>query len=978
MILRELLEYEPVELAFGTSGLRGLVANISQLEAYVNTRGFLAYLLARRLIRKGDAAYCAGDLRPSTDRLVPEQGGRGEILQAVCRAIEDSGLQPGYAGRIPSPALMHYATRRQAASVMVTGSHIPFDRNGVKYNKPSAEVLKSEEAPILAAVAAVRAAEYARPAGDSLFDARGMFKPEHRKALPPVIPEARSEYIRRYLDAFPADLAGGRILVYQHSSSSRDILAEVLQALGAEVVPAGRSETFIPVDTEAVDTDLLQRMQALVDENGGGLEAVVSADGDGDRPLVLAIAGGRVRFIPGDLLGILAADFLKARAVTVPVNANDAVDLFFRQRGIEPRRTRIGSPYVITALEEVGWEANGGFLTAVPLSVPGGGTLAPLPTRDALLPILCALAASLGRGMRLVDLLDRLPPRFGHSGLLRQFPRERFLRMAVLLTPWAEAIEEARFDGTGITVRAAGVASPQALRSGSRFRELERIRRRLQAHFSAEAGFGQVTWINWLDGIRVGMANGEVVHLRASSNAPDMRVYATAATTERAERIVELVLAGGILDHLEREAEEQRAIEAFRAGPRAMRLRGTVQHYVWGGTRLIPELIGVDNRPGQPFAELWLGAHPKAPAAVELEGRWLGLDRLVAEAPALMLGRSARFGGRLPYLLKIVDARNMLSIQVHPSLRQAREGFARENAAGIPLTARERNYLDDNHKPEVQAVLGDFWMLHGFRPLEQIAETLAAIEELGRIFPDFWERLRLCRGKAGARRQLLRELYERILILPQPEVDALLNPLLARLEREENLDKDRPDFWVLRASRLYPLEGGHRDRGLFSIYLLNLLHLHSGQGSFQPAGMPHAYLEGASVELMANSDNVLRGGLTPKHVDSAELLKTLSFESGRPQVLEARAVSATESVYPTPVREFRLSRIEVFPGRPHRCGARHGPDCLMVLQGEAAIRSAGRELPLPRGGAAVVPSGLPYAVEGLANRALLYRATVPA
>ena len=213
--LRETLNYLPVELAFGTSGLRGLVSDLSQLEAYVNTRGFLAYLLARRLTRRGGTVCCAGDLRPSTDRLVPEQGGRGEIIQAVLRAVEEAGLKAAFLGRLPSPALMAYALRLRAASVMVTGSHIPFDRNGIKYNKPSGEVLKREEAPILAAVAAVRAAEYARPAAESLFDARGMLKAGHRRPLPPADPRAREEYLRRYLDVFPAGLLAGRRLLVE-------------------------------------------------------------------------------------------------------------------------------------------------------------------------------------------------------------------------------------------------------------------------------------------------------------------------------------------------------------------------------------------------------------------------------------------------------------------------------------------------------------------------------------------------------------------------------------------------------------------------------------------------------------------------------------------------------------------------------------------------------------------------------------------
>jgi mannose-6-phosphate isomerase class I len=420
------------------------------------------------------------------------------------------------------------------------------------------------------------------------------------------------------------------------------------------------------------------------------------------------------------------------------------------------------------------------------------------------------------------------------------------------------------------------------------------------------------------------------------------------------------------------------AIEAFRAQPRALRLRGAIQHYEWGGVRFIPELLGQRNDSGRPFAELWFGAHPKASSEVELEGRWIGLDRLIAQAPEAVLGRSASrcFGGRLPFLLKILDARSMLSIQVHPSLRQARAGFARENAAGIPLEAPERNYRDDNHKPEVQVALSEFWLLHGFRPLEEIAATLAALPELGQVFPHFTVRLRRCGARKGARRRLLRELYGRILSLPQGTVDALLGPLLARLERKGSLDKSLPEYWLLQASRLFPLAGGGCDRGLLSFFLLNLVHLYPGQGSFQPAGTPHAYLEGVNVELMANSDNVLRGGLTSKRVDAAELLRTLSFESGKPQVLEARPVSATEGLYATPARELRLSRIEVSPGQPHRCGPGHGADCLIVLEGETELRSADRALILMRGAAALVPFGLPYTVQARAGRAVLYRVTV--
>ena len=746
--LRESLSYQPVELAFGTSGLRGLVADISQLEAYVNSRGFLEYLLRRRRAHRGDPLYCAGDLRPSTDRLVPEQGGRGEILQAVLRAAQDAGWSPEYLGKIPSPALMHFAVRRRAASVMVTGSHIPFERNGIKYNTSAGEVLKNEEAPILAAVGAARAAEYGRPAAESLFDARGMLKPEHRRPLPPAQPQAAEEYLRRYLEAFPPGiLRGARVLVWQHSAVGRDLLVQVMRALGAEAVPAGRTDTFLPVDTEAVDQSLLAGAQALADEAAAGgslFEAVVSTDGDGDRPLLLVIEAGRVRFVPGDLLGLLAADFLGARDLTVPVSVSDALELFFRRRPVVLRRTRIGSPYVIAEMRQVGWESNGGFLTAAPLRVPGGGLLEPLATRDALLPLLCVLAASRGRGLG--ALLDRLPRRFGRSALLRPYPRERFRGIAAAFAPPRAGIREARFQEGQIAEHAklavrAGWKAPRPVRRRAVADELRRTRQRLQEAFPPAEGYSPVAWVNWLDGLRVGFEDGRIAHLRASGNAPELRLYAVAESPEAADRVVEQVLHGGALARLESLAEELRAAVDFASAPRPLPLRGMAQHYAWGGTRFIPELLGLADNQSQPWAELWLGAHPRAPAAVRLEqapGGWLALDRLIRAAPQAVLGRAAarRFGGELPFLLKVLDARDILSIQVHPARAQAREGFARENGAGLPPDSPERSYPDPNPKLEVQAALRRVWMLHGFRPPEEISALPALVPELARLLTE--------------------------------------------------------------------------------------------------------------------------------------------------------------------------------------------------------------------------------------------------
>jgi phosphomannomutase len=984
------LSYQPVELSFGTSGLRGLVRDITNLEAYIGAKGFLSFLLGRGEIRRGDTVYFAGDLRPSTDGPAPEEGGRGEILQAVCRGIEGVGLTPAYLGKIPSPALMLYALRRGAASVMVTGSHIPFDRNGIKLNRPSGEILKSDEAGILSSMEKIRTEEYEKKARESLFDTRGMVKREHRKPLPPPSEAAREEYVRRYTSAFPVGrLTGKKILVWQHSAVGRDILVEIFKELGANVIPAERSDTFVPVDTEAVNEVMIARLQALVDASGGAsLHAVVSTDGDGDRPLLLGVEGGQLRFFPGDLLGLLTADFLGARHIAVPISVNDAVDIHFAGTGVTLVKTRIGSPHVISAMKEAGWEANGGFLMSAPLSVPGGGRLDPLPTRDAMLPLLSVLYAAERRGGGISDLFKALPPRFGRSALLREFPRERSLLIIGMLSPREPGAEEVKF----------GEGRPEVKRTGSAAAEMDRfikLRDLAAKYFTPADGFSEVTGMNWLDGVRIMFSNGDVAHIRPSGNAPELRLYAVADAQERADRISALGISdGGILRRMERDAVEEGAIAGLLDRPRPILLRGAVQHYPWGGFDFIPTLIGEKNGGRRPYAELWIGAHPRAPSTAEIlfagAAASIPLDRLVSAAAGPVLGESAarRFDGKLPYLLKILDARSMLSIQAHPSKSQAEAGFARENAAGVPLTAPERNYPDDNHKPEVHVALTDFRLLHGFRPLEEIASIIAGTRsdssgrlpsapEIGRVMPEFGARLQGAGADPRARRELIRELYGRMMTLDQPHVDDILGPLIERLERAGNLDRDSPDFWAIEAARSFPLRGGGLDRGIFSLYILNLVRLMPGQGTFQPTGTLHAYLEGANVELMASSDNVLRGGLTSKHVDVTELLATLTFESGKPPILEGRMVSGTERAYPVPADDFSLSMIEPRPGNPHAAGEDHGAECLLVTDGEVTVESEGTALSLPRGGIGFMPAGLAYTVEARGPRAVLIRAGIP-
>lgn len=553
MTLRERLNYSPVELAFGTSGLRGLVRDITQLEAYINTRAFLRFALATGDIQPGSAVCLAGDLRPSTSERVPAEGNRGEILHAVARAITDSGLRVWNLGLLPTPALMAFAMSRKLASVMVTGSHIPFDRNGIKFNKPTGEVLKSDERPILEAVTRVRSELYSQPADGTPFDADGMLNPTERHPLPAADSAGADEYLARYTRAFLSKgLRGHRILVYQHSAVGRDLLVTVLRECGAEVVAAGRSDAFIPIDTEAVNARMLEELQALVDANDGArLDALVSTDGDSDRPLVLGVDAGQVKFFSGDLLGAVVAEYLGVKHAAFPINTNDAVERFLTAHGVDVTHTRIGSPYVVAGMRDVGWEANGGFLTARTLAVPGGGELPALPTRDAFLPILAALHASLARGISLGALFARLPARFGRSDLLRPCPREASGAIMARLAPPAAGLLRAVFRGGQISIETVSGEVHSLVTSDPGAVPFLEWRRVMEELFPPEAGFDTVAWANYLDGVRIGFANGDVIHLRPSGNAPEFRVYSNADSPARADAIIRHAIGdGGVIRRL--------------------------------------------------------------------------------------------------------------------------------------------------------------------------------------------------------------------------------------------------------------------------------------------------------------------------------------------------------------------------------------------------------------------------------------------
>ena len=327
---------------------------------------------------------------------------------------------------------------------------------------------------------------------------------------------------------------------------------------------------------------------------------------------------------------------------------------------------------------------------------------------------------------------------------------------------------------------------------------------------------------------------------------------------------------------------------------RVYKLKGVVQHYNWGGTSFIPQLLAIANTDEKPFAEYWLGAHPAAPSMIEEEN--ISLDQFIDRNAAEALGEEvAQKFPSLSYLFKILDVAQMLSIQVHPSKASAEEEFEKENEKGIPLNAPHRNYKDKNHKPELMVALSDFWLLHGFKNEEALKTVLEKVPELGFLTSTF------CEGNYKA-------LYEEVMTMKQEKVNEVLSPLLQRIVpayENNELKKSSEDFWAARAAVTF-CKGNHYDRGIFSIYFFNVLHLKEGEAIYQAAGLPHAYLEGQNVEVMANSDNVLRAGLTEKHVDVPELMKHVKFEATYPNIILAS--SEVEQNFDAPVEEFQLKR----------------------------------------------------------------------
>lgn len=393
------------------------------------------------------------------------------------------------------------------------------------------------------------------------------------------------------------------------------------------------------------------------------------------------------------------------------------------------------------------------------------------------------------------------------------------------------------------------------------------------------------------------------------------------------------------------------------------RLTGKVQHYQWGGYSFLPDLLNITNHNNQPFAEYWLGAHDNFPS--EIEGNVPGLlNDYILQNP-FVLGKAQQQFSRLPYLFKVLDVKDMLSIQVHPSKKAAVLEFERENQAGIPLTASNRNYKDDNHKPELMVALSDFWLLHGFKQPEEIRASVAAVPEYHFMLPLFRE------GD-------YKTLYKTLMEMEQQEVNEICKPLLERiflLYENDSLQKTDPNFWAARAALTFN-QPEKVDRGIFSIYLLNIVHLNKGEAVFQDAGLLHAYLEGQNMEIMANSDNVLRGGLTPKHIDVTELMKHVSFQPITPNVIYGTGINEFEQVYASPAADFELSKLVI--GRDQTAFvASVTTDIFIVMEGVVEMKQEDHTLLMKKGESAVSFAGAAIQMRSLEN-AVIFRASVSA
>lgn len=453
-------------VTFGTSGLRGPATDFTEEACIAYVVAFLRHVARGFEFRD---VYVAADLRESSPR----------IAASCLAAIGLGGRIAIWVGNVPTPALAAYAMVRSAPAIMITGSHIPEAYNGIKFYRPDGEFLKEDEAPVRCL-----AEELLKEAIDGQII-----------SMPVPLDDAAEEYVNRSVNSFGQDaLAGMKIGIDLHSAVGRDLLVRIFERLGAEVYPFRRMDKFVAVDTEALDPSDLSRASAFIAEHG--LDAVVSTDGDGDRPLVIDDQGRQVN---GDILGILTAQYLGAKTVVTPLSTTSALEESGWFENIH--RTRIGSPYVVaemahaTARPVVGFEANGGFLLGDDVKLKAG-LLRRLPTRDSVLPAVAVLVQAKDQGVRLSEMVATLPSRFMKADRVKEVPADR-------AAPFLRAIETSQSFRSSFSPL---IAEPES--------------------------------ISTVDGVRMAFANGDTVHFRQSGNAPEMRIYIETDSAEKTDRML--------------------------------------------------------------------------------------------------------------------------------------------------------------------------------------------------------------------------------------------------------------------------------------------------------------------------------------------------------------------------------------------------------------------------------------------------------
>jgi mannose-6-phosphate isomerase len=394
-------------------------------------------------------------------------------------------------------------------------------------------------------------------------------------------------------------------------------------------------------------------------------------------------------------------------------------------------------------------------------------------------------------------------------------------------------------------------------------------------------------------------------------------------------------------------------------------LKNSIQEYAWGSRTAIPGLLGQSVPADKPQAELWMGAHPKGPSQVLADGLWRSLPEVIQESPEETLGKevAARFSNQLPFLFKVLAAAKPLSIQAHPNKEQAGQGFARENELGIPLDEPHRNYRDDNHKPEIICALTPFWALNGFRKIE---ETIRLLEE-ARV-PGLAEMVSVLRShptRAG-----LKKFFNHLMTMDRGKQRKIVEETVNFAEKRTN--EEAVWAWIIKLNEEYP-----GDIGVLAPIFLNLVRLEPQQAMYLPAGELHGYLEGVGIELMANSDNVLRGGLTPKHIGVQELLVVLNFTDGDLNILGPENLASGEAIYTTEAEEFVLSVMRINKESPFSSARDRSVEMMICTEGNVSVTdlSTGDITRLSRGISIIVPAAVEqYRIEG---DGILYKAAVP-